>query len=204
MSEAIEWLNTLARVRRTVVDMIARIGAHRSERNRRMREISKLRATGNRFDDRRADIAELDLEAWKKQREEAYTWLHERLQETGKGLLITSSHIDAAVPRHLLLDFLGVNEADRKDLKPDDGFINLAYAHGLEYSATYRGSDWKQGPFAQAIMEGLLHEMAHNPEMQKAADDHLFGRDGLFEFVPRYVQNGAGEMIRQPPPLRLA
>jgi hypothetical protein len=40
--------------------------------------------------------------------------------------------------------------------------------------------------------------------MKKQADAHLFGKGGMFEFMPTYKQNARGEMVRQQPPLRLA
>lgn len=128
----------------------------------------------------------------------------ELLLKHGRELMQYARFIDAAVPQSLLLDLLNVSRADRNDIAPDDGIVEIAFIKGLEDSAMYRGSDSKQGPLARAYMVFMSHELEHNEELKQAAHTSLFGKGGLFEFLPTYQRASSGEMRRQPPNLRLA
>lgn len=164
------------------------------------RRARKLRETKNPLLARRADT----LEA-KADRRTAIMWVdRELLLKYGRELMQYAPFIDAAVPQSLLLDLLNVNRADRHNIAPGDGIADIAFIKGLEDSATHRGSGFKEGPLAQAHMLFMSHELAHNEQLKQVADKHLFGKGGMFEFLPVYQQNDSGEMVRQPPKLRLA
>lgn len=126
------------------------------------------------------------------------------MREWGRDLFRSAALVDDRVPQSMLLDLLGVNVADRGRVSSDDGLIEIAYIKGLEDSATYRGSDWKQGPLAQAMMRFMNHELIHNEQLKHAAHETLFGKGGMFEFLPTYRQAPSGELVRNPPKLRLA
>lgn len=145
-----------------------------------------------------------NLEAIVKKRRDLMKVSFNLLLEWGRELMEFSSLINANVPQSLLLDLLNVNVADRGEVSPDDGIIEIVNIHGLEDSAMYRGGDWKQGPLAQAITQFISHEMIHNEQLAQAAHEHLFGKGGMFDFLPRYTRTPEGEMVKQPPKLRLA
>ncbi len=125
------------------------------------------------------------------------------LLKYGQELMECAHLIDASVPQSLLLDLLNVNRADRIKVAPDDGITSIAFVNGLEDSAMYRGRGWKQGPLAQATIRFMNHELIHNQQLQRTANEHLFGKGGMFEFLPTYRETGGG-MVRMPPKLRLA
>jgi hypothetical protein len=169
--------------------------------NRRdCRQARKFRETKNRMLMRRAET----LEAEAARRSDAAQALRDLLLQCGRNLMDVAHFIDAAVPQSLLLDLLNVNQADRHRIAPDDGIIAIAYINRLEDSAMYRDRSWEQGPLAQAGMQFMMHELMHNMALQESADEYLFGKGGMFEFLPTYQQNCDGEMVRQPPKLRLA
>lgn len=168
--------------------------------HRDRRQARKFRETKSPILVRRAET----LEAEVRRRGDAMKNDHDLLLKWGRELMELSSYIDAAVPQSLLLDLLNVNRADRHKVSPDDGITAIAYINGLEDSAMYRGSDWKQGPLAQAFTRFMSHELMHNDQLQQTAHEHLFGKGGMFEFLPTYRQTTGGDMVRLPPKLRLA
>jgi len=149
---------------------------------------------------RRADLLENDL----AEPEERVLAINDMMLDLGKLLVDCSKSFDLSVPQSMLLDLLVVNRVDRTSINPGDGIIEIVYAHALEESATFRGSDWKQGPLAQAVMAYFTHQMIHNEEFKQKADECLFGKGGMFEFLPFYKIGGDGQMVQQPPRLRLA
>lgn len=167
---------------------------------RESRAARKWRETKNPILIRRAEIIESDVKARSDSMQEA----RDSLIRFGHDVMTAADFIDAAVPQSLLLDVLNVNHADRKKVSPGDGVVAIAYIHGLEDSAMNQGSDWKQGPLAQAITRFISNELIHNEALNKSAIEYLFGKGGMFEFLPTYKQSGDGNMIRQPPKLRLA
>ena len=194
-------LNSLVHARRALRAFFASIDRNHDHGRNAARQIKKLRATGNRFDARRADLLEQDQDFVQQISRQELESMQIYIRDIGRILM----HYPATCfPQALLLDFLEVNQVDRQQVEPDDGLVELVYLHGLEQSACYRGDDSSQGPFARAIVSYLQHELIHNKEMKKQADALLFGKGGMFEFIPTYKQNAQGEMVRQQPPLRLA
>lgn len=183
--------------RRIIQSMDDDHAANRRDR----RQARKLRETKNPLLARRADTLEREADS----RSKALMWVdRELLLKHGRELMQYARFIDAAVPQSLLLDLLNVNRADRHMVSPEDGITEIAFQKGLEDSAMYRGSDSKEGPLAQAVIWYMTHELTHNEQLKRAADEHLFGKGGMFEFVPVYQRASSGEMVRQPPKLRLA
>lgn len=169
---------------------------NRSER----RAASKLRETENPIFIRRAEIIESDV----KLRSDSMQEARYSLIRFGQDVMTAADFIDAVVPQSLLLDVLNVNHVERGQVSPGDGIVSIAYIQGLEDSAMYRGADWKHGPLAQAITRFMSNELIHNEALNKSANEYLFGKGGMFEFLPTYKQSSNGSMIRQPPKLRLA
>lgn len=164
------------------------------------RQARKLRQTKNQILARRADT----LESQANNRMDSANGYRDLLMKFGRELMEVSSHIDTQVPQALLLDILNVNSADRSTVAPGDGIVEIAYIRGLEDSAMYRDEDCKQGPIAQAVLAVMMHELRHNEQLKQAADEYLFGKGGMFEFLPMYHMTSDGGMERLPPKLRLA
>lgn len=194
-------LNALVHARRALRAFYSVIDRYHDQRGIVARMVRKLRATGNRFEARRADLLEQDDMCTQQASRQKLDTVRSYIRDIGRILM---QYPAADFPQALLLDLLEVNPADRKELEPGDGLVEIVYAHGLEYSACNRGDGGKQGPFARAIIACLQHELIHNEEMRKQADDFLFGKGGMFEFLPMYKHNEQGELVRQPPRLRLA
>lgn len=165
-----------------------------------LRQARKLREAKNPLFDRRANT----LEAEAKRHDEERELMRNVLMRMGAESMACATDFDAAIPQPLLLDLLNVNRADRHRVQPGDGFREIVFINGLEDSAMHRGSDFKEGPLAQAFLSFMCHELEHNEQLKQAADEHLFGKGGMFEFLPTYKRNERGEMVRQPPKLRLA
>lgn len=199
-----DMLNALALTRHHLRRFISSLDADHHNRRVTTRKARKLRDTGNRFDARRADLIESDLQVRDQQTKVTRDNMREYIREIGRLLLRFDKDMEAYLPQALLLDFLEVNPVDRKQVKPGDGLVEVIHLNRLEQSAYYRGNDFSGGPFAEAIIACLHHELIHNEEMQKQADTLLFGKGGMFEFIPMYKKNEQGEMVRQPSPLRLA
>lgn len=172
-----------------------------AENWRDRRQAKKYLETKNPILSRRAET----LEAEVKYRDEAVKVCREQMVAWGRELFDLSSHIDEAVPQPLLLDLLNVNRADRSQVSPRDDFVTIVHIKSLEDSAMYRGAGgWKQGPLTQAMTWFMNHEMLHNERLREKMHEHLFGKGGMFEFVPTYRKTPSGEFVRNPPKLRLA
>lgn len=167
---------------------------------RDQRQARKFRETRNSFLIRRAET----LEDEAKRRSDSMQELRDLMVKFGGELMDSAGHIDAAIPQPLLLDLMNVNTADRRDISPSYGFTEIVYVKCLEDSAMYRGCGWRNGPLAQAIEWFMSHELIHNEQLKQAAHEHLFGKGGMFEFLPKYIQDDNGEMVRMSPKLRLA
>lgn len=164
-----------------------------------MREARKLRAAKNPMADRRAAVLEARVAA----RREAARPVSKKLVEIGQSLFAAAEFIDATIPRDLLLDLLNVNPADRDGVKEDKGFTELVFVYGVENSVERRDKDWNDSPLFRACHRRFAHELAHNEELNRAANEMLFGIGGMFEFLPKYRQLPDGSMKRLPPPLRV-
>ncbi len=193
-------LNALIHARSALRAFFSVIDQYNDHRNMATRKVRKLRATGNRFDARRANLLEQDDIFIQQASRQRLDTVRAYIRDIGRILM---KYPTPDFPQSLLLDFLEVNPADRKEVEPGDGLVEIVYAHGLEYSACNRGDSIKQGPFARAIIAHLQYELIHNKAMKKQADDFLFGKGGMFEFVSMCKRNDQGELVRQPPPLRL-
>ena len=193
------WMRVLTIIRRAIRTRLNRKQTLSEQRNLLRREAKKLIAGGNRFDARRAETLDVKAEALLDHNRQ----LNTMLIEAGTLLMQSAKSIDAEIPQAVMLDFLEINKADRHHVKPDDGFINLTFVKALEQSAFYRGSDWTNGPFNTCLTTMMQHDLMTNDQLQEEADKILFGKGGMFEFLPTYKQAANGEMIRQRPPLRL-
>lgn len=98
---------------------------------------------------------------------------------------------------------LNVNVADRSRLPDDADFTTILYGHRLADSAEWRGKDFSCDALGEAVMTFFQNELISNKDLAKKADNFLFGTGGMFEFLPTY-RNINGEMVRNPPKLRLA
>ena len=49
-----------------------------------------------------------------------------------------------------------------------------------------------------------MHAMDTAPEFKNVVMDSLWGKGGMFEFVPSYSRNADGVFVRNPPKLRVA
>lgn len=194
------WLNLVIKIRRQCRQLIFALEFWRSKTRKIERQAKQYRQTENGFMARRAELLENGLPELKT-RVQA---INDLLLENGKLLMDSSRAIDLSIPQSMLLDLLVVNRVDRGSIRDGDGIIEIVYAYALEESATFRGSDWKQGPLAQAIMAYFTHQMIHNEEFKQKADECLFGKGGMFEFLPFYNVGEDGQMVQQTPRLRLA
>lgn len=187
--------------RRYMCRMIIRhLDAVHEENSRDRRNARRFRETNNPMLIRRAET----LDGIVRRRSDAMKDCRDALLTWGRELVELSRHIDAAVPQRTLLDVLNVNCADRSKIDPDDGVVEIAYVKGLEDSAMFRGDDFKRGPLAQAAMRFMSHELAHNERLKQSAEEYLFGKGGMLEFLPTYRQSADGKLVRNPPKLRLA
>jgi hypothetical protein len=170
---------------------------HQSQQQRRQARL--LKESGNPILTCRADVLEERADQMRPLIQE----INQKLLEIGHDLMKLSKHIDSHLSQAQIMDLLNVNTADRNQVSPDDGVIEISYARGLEDSAMHRNKEWKQGPLARAITSFMQHELLHNEELQKSATDYLFRKGGMMEFIPMYQQGEDGEMVRMPPNLRL-
>jgi hypothetical protein len=123
--------------------------------------------------------------------------------EIGRELIVFADVIDNMIPRGLLLDLLNVNPVDRDGVKEARGFKELIFVHGVENSVERRGEGWNGSPLFCACHRWFMHELIHNEELSRMANDILFGEGGMFEFIPTYQQMPDGSMKRLRPPLRV-
>lgn len=149
---------------------------------------------------RRAEV----LEGKAKSVRERFQKFNLMYREQGYKVIHCASAIDALLPQSMILDLLNVNAADRSEVEPSDGLMEIAYARGLENSAENRGKEEIDTPLHGAVTLALMHEMATNADFNRRADEMLFGRGGMFEFLPRATVQQDGTLKRMPPRLRIA
>lgn len=101
------------------------------------------------------------------------------------------------------LMLFNVNPADAGALPDDAGTADIVYIHRLSDSAMNRGKDFSDDVLTNACIYYFCDQIAKNSELQKAADKFFFGKGGMFEFLPTYRMEN-GEMVRNPPKLRVA
>lgn len=160
----------------------------------------KLRVRGSPFDRARIEMFEASAEESRN----AVRGLNSILMDCGRWLLEFAPYLDAALTLEERLDLLGVNAADRARLAEADetGIVAIVAVYGLEDSATYRGSEFKDGPMAAAINKVLVDFMCNHEQGQQVAHS-LFEAGGLFDGVPRYAVGQDGALKRMPPRLCL-
>lgn len=158
------------------------------------------RASGNPLLIRNAEVIETRIA---EQMSTIDTW-HEVLFHVGLGIRAFADDIDRLVPTNELFDILEVNPVDRAKVSATANLWEIVFVHGLEDSATHRGGDFKEGPLFQALAAYMDYMMKTNPALQQKITDSLFGKGGMFEFVPTYSRTASGGFKRNPPKLRLA
>lgn len=195
--ECVHFLITMRRDARTAMSEIAQLA---DENHSDRRTARKHRASGNAVLIRNAEVIEsriadrsTDLNLWK-----------EILLHIGAAVRGFSEDIDRLIPRDELFEILGVNRADRARVGAKAGIKEIVLVHGLEDSATHRGSEFKDGPLFEALNHYMMRMIDTTPELQKIVNDGLFGKGGMFEFIPTYSRSETGEFKRNPPKLRLA
>lgn len=193
-------LNLLSCQRRAARLALHHIEAMGDSNMAESRLVKKYRASGNPILIRNADVIEARIAA---RRNEIATW-DGQLIDIGYSLRAFSDDIDRLIPINELFDILEVNPVDRSKAGAAPSFTKIVFVHGLEDSATHRGSDWKEGPLFKAMASCMGDLMKNNPALQQQMTDSLFGKGGMFEFVPTYSRNEKGEFARNPPKLRLA
>lgn len=193
-------INFLAIQRRTARQVLRNIEAMVDSSMAEARLVKKYRASGNPILIRNAEVIEARIAARKK---DIAAW-NDQLLVIGYCLRTFTDYIDRLIPINELFDILEVNPADRSKAGDSPSFTNIVFVHGLEDSATHRGSEWKEGPLFKAMASCMNDLMKNNPALQQQMTDSLFGKGGMFEFVPTYSRTASGEFKRNPPNLRLA
>jgi hypothetical protein len=195
--EVINFLISLRRLARTVCRQIDSLAeANRSDG----RLAKKHRAAGDPLMVRSAEVIEARVA---KRRSVIGTW-NDTLSGIGGHVRALSDDIERLVPTKELLDILEVNSVERAKVGPADGLKEIVFVKGLEDSATHRGSLWKEGPLFEALKRYRMDAIKTNPDLDRVVTEGLFGKGGMFEFVPSYSRNAAGEFVRNPPSLRVA
>lgn len=190
----------IIRIRRNMKYLLSLSEQNQQELRWLRREQKKLAADRNRFNKRRAALMEPEIASmveWSR-------LLGDRLYDVTELLLSASGAINASLSQQELMDVLEINPADRTSVEDGDGIVELTFARSLEHSAMYRGSDWKRGVITESITSYMCKKYIRDAEFKKASNDMMFGKGGMFEFLPVYRHNENGEMVRQPPKLRLA
>ena len=149
-----------------------------------------------------ARVAELQqraalIDASRKEMEEIFVSI-------GRYLIQVAPEFDAATILEERCEILNVNIADRKQLLPEHGLVEIVCAYGLEDSAYYRGRGWKCGPLYDAINGEIMRVLFDTPEgreMSERMTNELFAPGGLFYGVPTYYPQPDGTMIRKAPDL---
>ena len=194
------WASNIAIFRRNIRDIQDANSSSSALRSKILRKSRLLKATGNIFDAKRADA----LEAKERAIFEAGEPVRVALRNIGQSIMRHGHDIDKYIPQSMLMDLLEINTTDRNRVEPTDGIIGLTFVKGLEDSACNRGNDFKCGPIASAIQAFINYQMIHDKELKNSMENHLFGKGGMFEFLPSYRRTAKGEFIKNQPKLRLA
>lgn len=135
-----------------------------------------------------------------------YDHVQTERRHLGVALLAGAWEVDEVTTFEQRCEILNINEADRKDLPPDCGLLNMFWAYGLEDSAERRRMPWKSGPLYCAVQSEMDRVMLHT-EAGRAAMAQLWKKQaetgGLFENLPVYDQQPDGTIKRRPPDLRV-
>lgn len=195
-----ELINFLAYQRRAARLVLRNVEGMVDSSMAEARLVKKYRASANPLLIRNAEVIEARI-AERKIKIDAW---NEALLDIGYALRVFTDDVDRLIPINELFDVLEVNPVDRSKVGATPSFINIVFVHGLEDSATHRGIEWKEGPLFKAMARCMDDLMKTNPALQQQMTDGLFGKGGLFEFVPTYSRTASGEFKRNPPKLRLA
>lgn len=154
--EVHQLLLAIRRLARTVCRQIDRLAeSNRVDR----RQANKHRATGNPFLIRSAEALDARIA---ERRGTIHSW-NKTLISLGSHARALEEDIDRLIPLNELFDLLEVNPVDRAKVGPTDGFKEIVFIHGLEDSATHRGSDWKEGPLFRALSCYMMDAIRNNP-----------------------------------------
>lgn len=190
----------IIRARRAARSTLRELDDIYDERRKLRRTARQCRESGNPVLIRRAQVIDARLQEYNPDIEIR----SDVLVFIGESIRLRADEIDAELTTRELCDLLEVNPVDRARVGESAGIVDIAFIHGLEDSATYRGLDFKEGPLAKAIIRYMAHAMETNPELQARITKGLFGKGGMCEFMPTYKLDSGGNMVRQPPKLRLA
>lgn len=193
-------INFLAIQRRSVRLALRNVNAMVDCNMAEARLVKKYRASGNPFLIRNSETIEARIAA---RRKDIASW-NDMVLNIGHRLWAFADYIDHLIPISELFDILEVNPVDRTKVCATEGFKEIVFVRGLEDSATHRESDWKEGPLFEAMVRWMMHCMDTSPDLKNRITDGMFGKGGLFEFVPTYSRTTSGEFKRNPPKLRLA
>lgn len=111
--------------------------------------------------------------------------------------------IDANTTPEQRLQLFNVNPADAHRLGGDTSSISIIYGEKLSDSAENRHRVFTESVMTRASIDYFMNLLRTNDEFRQKADDFLFGKGGMFEFLPTYRVDGE-KMVRNPPKLRLA
>lgn len=192
-------INLVIDIRRELRTWQAQLNEARSECRRLRRQAKKLQQASPFNHARAADLlfAAKMIDASRKVANEFFISI-------GRYLINVAPEFDAATTLEERCEILNVNVADRADLLPEHGLVEIVNIYGLEDSAFYRNSIWKSGPLFEAINGEIMRVMFKTPEgraKSKQLTDELFAPGGLFYGVPTYYQQPDGAMLRKAPAL---
>lgn len=195
-----EFISLLIRSRRSARKIQNELDVIHQDRRQSRRRARQYRETGEPIMIRNAEVIEARL----KDQETDLKRGSELLAFIGETVRMFADDIDGLLSTRELLDLLEVNPVDRAKVNKTAGITDIVFIHGLEDSATYRGADFKSGPLANAMIYYMILLTDTNPEFRRKTTEGLFGKGGMFEFVPTYRREPGGNFVRNPPKLRLA
>ena len=127
----------------------------------------------------------------------------EILNEAIDGFMTSLNWIDANTTPEQRLQLFNVNPADAPQLGGDTSSISIIYLEKLSDSAENRHRGFTESVMTRASIDFFMNLLRTNAELEQKTNDFLFGKGGMFEFLPTYRVEGE-KMVRNPPKLRLA
>lgn len=193
-------ISLLIHSRRAARNALRELDRIHQARRRSRRRARQYRETGKPLMIRNAEVIEARL----KEQDPDLKVYSSLLAFIGESIRLLADDIDDLLSTRELLDLLEVNPVDRAKVSKTAGITDIVFIHGLEDSSTYRGSDFKSGPLANAMIDYMIRLTDTNPEFRRKTTEGLFGKGGMLEFVPTYRREPGGNFVRNPPKLRLA
>lgn len=165
------------------------------------RALAKLKAEGNPFNGPRMAAEQSHLDTIRPH----IKHLRAMLTNLGHDLHAVAPFVDAMTSLVERCDLLNVNEVDRSTLTEESGIIEIAFGHGLENSATYRGDPMKRSALFDACHAHFCHLLTDptHKSFQDKLHDMTFGPNGPFFGVPTYTLMPDGSFKRRPPQLAI-